>query len=218
MKLGVLISGGGSNLQALIDKVHVPGVAEIALVVSNVPEAGGLARAVKANVPACVIHHRDYADRPSFEVALDDALRQAGVELICLAGFMRVLTPWFVARWHNRMINIHPTLLPAFAGTYGLRAHQQVVESGARFSGCTVHYVYPEVDAGPIIAQAAVPVLPQDSAESLAARVLKAEHELYPLAVRLIATGRARVEGVRVIFSEEVAMEEAAFLMQPVGA
>jgi len=191
LKIGILISGRGSNLQALIDACARPDYpAEIVLVASNRPDAFGIERARQAGLPAVVIPHRDFADRASFDAALDGALRQAGVELICNAGFLRLLTPWFVERWHNRQINIHPSLLPAFPG---LHTHERALAAGVRFSGCTVHFVRVAMDEGPIIAQAAVPVLPDDDAETLAARILAAEHRLFPLALRLVAEGSARV-------------------------
>jgi phosphoribosylglycinamide formyltransferase-1 len=194
LKLGVLISGRGSNLQALIDACAAPDFpAEIALVLSNKTDAFGLERATKAGIATAVVNHRDYpGDKPAFEAAMDAALREAGVELVCLAGFMRLLSPWFVGQWHNALINIHPSLLPSFKG---LDTHERALSTGVRFHGCTVHYVRPEMDEGPIVAQAAVPVLPGDDARSLADRVLESEHKLYPHAVRLIAEGRVRVDG-----------------------
>ncbi|MFC5353935.1 phosphoribosylglycinamide formyltransferase [Azospirillum himalayense] len=197
LKVGVLISGRGSNLQALIDACAAPDFpAEIALVLSNKADAYGLERATAAGVPVAVVSHRDFpGDKRAFEEAMDTRLREAGVELVCLAGFMRLLSPWFVERWHDRMINIHPSLLPSFKG---LDTHQRALDAGVRFHGCTVHYVRTEMDEGPIIAQAAVPVLPGDDADRLSARVLDAEHRLYPQALRLIAEGRARVEDGRV--------------------
>jgi len=194
LKLGVLISGRGSNLQALIDACAAPDFpAEIVLVLSNKADAFGLERAAKAGIATAVVSHRDYpGDMPAFEAAMDATLRESGVELVCLAGFMRLLSPWFVGQWHNALINIHPSLLPSFKG---LDTHQRALDTGVRFHGCTVHYVRPEMDEGPIIAQAAVPVLPDDDAHSLADRVLESEHRLYPHAVRLIAEGRARVDG-----------------------
>ena len=196
LRAGVLISGRGSNLQALIDACGDPGYpAEIALVISNNAAAKGLARAARAGIPTRVVEHRGFPTREAFDAALDDALREHGVGLVCLAGFMRVLTPGFVAGWRDRLINIHPSLLPAFRG---LHTHERALAAGVRLHGCTVHFVSPEVDAGPIIVQAAVPVLPGDDAETLAARVLAAEHRCYPLAVKLIAQGRARVVDGRV--------------------
>ena len=191
LKIGVLISGRGSNLQALIDACALPDYpAEIALVIANRADAFGIERARRAGVPAMVIPHRDFPDRESFDAALDAALRQAGVELVCTAGFMRILTAWFVERWHDRQINIHPSLLPLFPG---LHTHERALAAGVRFAGCTVHFVRLGVDTGPIIAQAAVPVLPNDDADRLAARVLAAEHRLFPLALRLVAEGRTRI-------------------------
>jgi phosphoribosylglycinamide formyltransferase-1 len=191
LKIGVLISGRGSNLQALIDACALPDYpAEIALVIANRADAFGIERARRAGVPATVIPHRDFPDRDSFDAALDAALRQAGVELVCTAGFMRILTAWFVERWHDRQINIHPSLLPLFPG---LHTHERALAAGVRFAGCTVHFVRLGVDTGPIIAQAAVPVLPDDDADRLAARVLAAEHRLFPLALRLVAEGRTRI-------------------------
>lgn len=199
LKLGVLVSGRGSNLQALIDAATDPAYpAEVVTVISNRPGALALERAGRAGIPARVIDHRAFADKAGFEAALDDALRQAGVELVCLAGFMRLLTPWFVGRWQDRLINIHPSLLPAFKG---LDTHARVLAAGVRFTGCTVHFVRPAMDDGPILVQAVVPVLPGDDPERLAARVLRAEHRCYPLAVRLIAEGRVRVEQERVILA-----------------
>lgn len=191
LKIGVLISGRGSNLQALIDACARPDYpAEIALVIANRADAFGIERARQAGVPALVIPHRDFPDREGFDTALDAALRQAGVELVCMAGFMRILTAWFVERWRDRQINIHPSLLPAFPG---LHTHERALAAGIRFTGCTVHFVRLGVDTGPIIAQAAVPVLPDDDADRLAARVLAAEHRLFPLALRLVAEGKTRI-------------------------
>lgn len=196
LRAGVLISGRGSNLQALIDACAGPDYpAEIALVISNNAAAEGLTRAAKAQVPTRVIDQGKFATCEAFEGALDRALRERGVELVCLAGFMRVLTPGFVAAWRDRLINIHPSLLPAFRG---LHTHERALAAGVRLHGCTVHFVGDEVDAGPIIVQAAVPVLPDDDAATLAARVLAAEHRSYPLAVKLIAQGRVRLAEGRV--------------------
>lgn len=192
-RVGVLVSGRGSNLQALLDACAAPGFpAEIVLVISNVPGAYALERAEKAGVATQVIRHKDFADRESFDAALDAALRQAGVELVCLAGFMRLLTPGFTESWRDRLINIHPSLLPSFRG---LHTHERAIEAGVRVHGCTVHIVRPELDEGPIIVQGAVPVLPDDTPDRLAARVLEVEHRIYPLALRLLAEGRAVVDG-----------------------
>jgi phosphoribosylglycinamide formyltransferase 1 len=212
LKLGVLISGRGSNLQALIDASANPDYpAEIALVVSNVPNAKGLERCRQPNIATAVIDHRDFDDRESFEAELDKTLRANGVGLVCLAGFMRLLTDTFVNRWHNRLINIHPSLLPAFKG---INVHERAVEAGVRIAGCTVHYVRPAMDDGPIIVQAAVPVHPNDDADTLAARVLTHEHRIYPLVVRLIAEGRVRVAGERVLIDDVHSSEET--LINPV--
>lgn len=193
LKLGVLISGRGSNLQALLDACADPDFpAQVALVISNVEGAAGLERARAADVPVAVVPHRDYDGRPAFEAALTQKLDDHGVRLVCLAGFMRLLTRGFVDRWKDRIINIHPSLLPAFKG---LDIHERVLAAGARITGCTVHFVRAEMDEGPIIVQGAVPVLAGDTPDSLAARVLTVEHRIYPLAVRLIAEGRARVVG-----------------------
>lgn len=196
LNLAVLISGRGSNLSALIDACREPDYpARIVKVISNVTGAMGLERARRDGLESETIDHRAFADRRGFESALDDALRACGAELVCLAGFMRLLTAEFVSGWHDRLINIHPSLLPAYKG---LHTHERVIADGVRFTGCTVHFVRPEMDSGPIIVQAAVPVRTDDDAESLAARVLEAEHRCYPLAVRLIAEGRVMVEGAAV--------------------
>lgn len=197
LKLAVLISGRGSNLQALIDAAAAPDYpAEIVVVVSNRPDAQGLARAAAAGIPTQVIDHKAFADRATFDAALDAALRRHAIELVCLAGFMRLLTDGFVTAWQDRMINVHPSLLPAFKG---LHTHARALAAGVRVAGCTVHFVRPEMDEGPIIVQAAVPVLPDDTADALAARVLSAEHRCYPAAVRWIAEGRLRVVDGRVL-------------------
>ena len=198
LRIGVLISGRGSNLQALIDACAEPAYpAEIAVVISNEPGARGLARARDAGLPAEVVEHRAFGDRSAFEDALTDSLRRAGVELVCAAGFMRVLTGTFLDVWRDRVVNVHPSLLPAFRG---LRTHERAIRSGVRFSGCTVHFVRADLDAGPVIVQSAVPVLPADTPEDLAARVLESERECLPLAVRWIAEGRVRIvdETVRI--------------------
>lgn len=195
LRVAVLISGRGSNLQALIDACADPAFpAEIALVISNNPTALGLARAERAGIPTRVIPHKEFPDRPSFDAAVGRAIEEAGAELICLAGFMRLFSDGFVERWRDRMINIHPSLLPAFKGT---KVHEQVLAAGVRFTGCTVHFVRPAMDEGPIIAQAVVAVLPGDDAARLSERVLAEEHRIYPLALRLIAEGRVSVTGER---------------------
>lgn len=197
LRLGVLISGGGTNLQALIDDcAGADAASEIALVIANRADAFGLTRARRAGLPHRAIDHRAYESRAAFDAALSAALEAGGVDLVCLAGFMRILTAGFVDRWRDRLINVHPSLLPAFKGR---DTHARALAAGVRVSGCTVHFVRPEVDSGPIIVQAAVPVLPGDTPARLAARVLRQEHRCYPLAVRLIAAGRVAVEGERVV-------------------
>jgi phosphoribosylglycinamide formyltransferase-1 len=196
-RVGVLISGRGSNLQALIDASQGPDYpAEIATVISNVPDAQGLARAKAAAIITLTIDHKGFPSRDAFDAALDAALKEAGVEILCNAGFMRLHTPRFVERWRDRHLNIHPSLLPAFRG---LDTHARVIEAGCKVSGCTVHFVRSEMDEGPIVAQAAVPVLGNDTSESLAARVLEAEHRLYPRALALVASGAIYVRGERVL-------------------
>lgn len=191
LKAGVLISGRGSNLLALLQACDAPDFpAEIALVVSNRAEAGGLAQAERLGVPTRVIAHGDFADREGFDRAVSAALEAAGVELVCLAGFMRIFSPWFPAYWANRILNIHPSLLPAFRG---LHAPQQAIDAGVRVSGATVHLVTETLDGGPVVAQAAVPVHQDDTADMLAARILLAEHELYPLVLRWFAEGRVHL-------------------------
>lgn len=213
LKLAVLISGRGTNLQALIDACADRAFpAEIVLVASNQADAYGLQRATKAGIRTAVLNHRAFASKEGFEAALDSLLRGADVDLVCLAGFMRLLTPWFVERWLDRLINIHPSLLPAFKG---LDTHERALAAGVRLTGCTVHFVRAAMDDGPVIVQAAVPVLPDDDAARLAARVLVAEHRSYPLAVRLIAEGRVRVENERAILTGTPLPE--LLLMNPPG-
>ncbi len=185
VRTGILISGRGTNMSALIDAAKRSDFpAEIVVVISNIAEAGGLARAAEAGIPTLTLSHRDFSTREAFEAAMDRALRAARVELVCLAGFMRVLTPGFIAQWKGRLLNIHPSLLPAFRG---LHTHEQALAAGAKHHGCTVHHVVPELDAGPVIAQASVPVLAGDTPDSLAARVLAEEVKLYPVALANIA-------------------------------
>lgn len=201
LRVAVLVSGRGSNLQALLDAAADPAFpAEIAAVISNCAGVQALERAAAAGVPAEVVSHRDYADRESFERALTARLEAARVALVCQAGFMRIVTPWFVERWRDRLINIHPSLLPAFPG---LDTHARALAAGVKLHGCSVHFVRAAVDDGPIIGQAAVPVLPDDDAERLAARVLAAEHRLYPHCLRLVAEGRVRLQGERALVEAE---------------
>jgi len=203
LKVAVLISGRGSNLAALIAAARAPGYpAEIALVLSNEPTAGGLARAAEAGIATAVVGHRDHAGKTAFEAALEARLRAAGVELVALAGFMRVLSADFVQRWQGRLINIHPSLLPAFPG---LDTHARALAAGVRLAGCTVHFVSAEVDGGPIIGQAAVPVLADDTEAALAARVLAAEHRLYPACLALVAAGRIALEAGQIRWQADAA-------------
>lgn len=193
-KVGVLVSGRGSNLQALLDACADPSFpAEIVLVISNVPDAFALKRAQEAGVAIQVILHKGRS-REAFDAEMDEALRAAGVEIVCLAGFMRLLSAGFTEAWRGRMINIHPALLPSFKG---LHTHQRAIEAGVKLHGCTVHLVTPDLDDGPILVQEAVPVLADDTEDSLAARVLEKEHKAFPLALRLLAEGRVLVEGNR---------------------
>ncbi len=187
-RVAILISGRGSNMVALIDAAKADDFpAEIALVVSNEPAAQGLDRARAAGIATAVVDHRPYGkDRAAFERALQAAIEPHKIDLICLAGFMRLLTPWFIAQWDARLLNIHPALLPAFKG---LDTHARALAAGAKEHGATVHFVVPEMDSGPIIVQEAVPVLPDDTEASLAARVLAVEHRIYPQALRMVAEG-----------------------------
>jgi phosphoribosylglycinamide formyltransferase-1 len=211
LRVGVLISGRGSNLQALIDAAGDPAYpAEIVLVISNRADAAGLGRATRAGIACRTIAE---TDRARFATAADAALRQRGVQLVVLAGFMRLLDTAFVEAWRDFLVNIHPSLLPAFPG---LHPQRQALAAGVRFSGCTVHFVRPEVDSGPIIAQAVVPVEPGDDELRLSDRILAAEHRLYPMAVRLFAEGRLRIEGNSV--SIEGAVGPRSTLFNPAEA
>lgn len=197
LRVAILISGRGSNMQALIEDCAQAGSpAEIALVISNKAEASGLAQASAAGIATDIVSHHAFVDRAAFEAEIDTKLRAAGIQLVCLAGFMRILSDKFVAAWRDRMINIHPSLLPSFRG---LDTHARALAAGVRLHGCTVHFVRPEMDTGPIIVQAAVPIDSADTPDSLAARVLAAEHRIYPLALRWIAEGRVRVKNERAI-------------------
>jgi phosphoribosylglycinamide formyltransferase-1 len=191
LKVGILISGRGSNMAALIRATEAADYpAEIACVVSNREDAGGLEIARKAGIPTAVISHRAYPDRETFDRDVSAELEKHGVELVALAGFLRIQSPWFPKHWAGRQINIHPSLLPAFPG---LHVQRQALDTGVRVSGCTVHFVTPDLDSGPIIAQAAVPVLAGDTEETLSARILRQEHRLYPLVVRWFAEGRLAI-------------------------
>ncbi len=204
-RTAVLISGTGTNLQALIDATSV-GIhpARIVLVISNRPGAAGLERAARAGIPTRVIPSQQFETREAFDAALDEALRETAVDLVCLAGFMRVLTRSLVERWRDRMLNIHPSLLPAFRG---LETHARVLEAGLPVTGCTVHFVRPEIDEGPIIVQGLAPVLPGDTVETLNARVLEIEHRCYPRALELVAAGRTTVVDERVVVADERPLE-----------
>jgi phosphoribosylglycinamide formyltransferase-1 len=194
-RVAVLISGRGSNMVSLIEAARDPAYpAQIVLVVSNRPDAGGLERARAAGIATAVIDHKRHPDRESFDAALDKTLREHAIEIVCLAGFMRILTPGFVEAWAGRMLNIHPSLLPAFKGT---DTHRRALAAGVARHGCAVHFVTPELDSGPVVAQAEVPVLPGDTEETLAARVLAQEHLLYPRALALVASGRATLDPAR---------------------
>jgi phosphoribosylglycinamide formyltransferase 1 len=195
-RVAILISGRGSNMVALIEAAAASDYpAEIALVLSNDPAAQGLQRASAAGIPTAAVDHRPFGkDRAAFEHALQGALEPHRIDIVCLAGFMRLLTPWFISKWEGRLLNIHPALLPHFKG---LDTHARALASGASQHGATVHFVVPEMDSGPIVVQEAVPILPGDDEPALAARVLAAEHRIYPLALKLVAEGRVTVEGGR---------------------
>lgn len=199
-RIGVLISGNGSNLQALIDACANPDFpAEIALVIANKPDAYGLTRAKNAGIPAHVLNHKDYSGREAFDAAMHQLLQLHLVDVVCLAGFMRLLSEGFVRDWHNKLLNIHPSLLPSFKGAHAIR---DALAAGVKITGCTVHFVRAEMDAGPIITQAAVAVLPQDTQESLAARVLEQEHRCYVQALRWFAEGRLVISDNKVIICD----------------
>ncbi len=192
-KIAILISGRGSNMAALIEACKDDAYpADVALVISNRPDALGLEIARAADIPTRVIEHGDFDSREEFDAAMTAALAAAEVRLICLAGFMRLLSAEFCQRWRDSLINVHPSLLPAFKG---LHVHEHMLETGVRIAGCTVHFVRPEMDEGPILVQAAVAIAADDTPETLAARILVQEHRIYPLAVRLIVEGRARTAG-----------------------
>jgi phosphoribosylglycinamide formyltransferase-1 len=210
--IGVLISGSGTNLQSIIDAIETKELdAKIQVVLSNRIDAYGLGRAKKHGIPVEVLDHKRFSNREAFDQAVVDILRAREVELVVLAGFMRLLSPVFVAAYSNRIMNIHPALLPAFPG---LHVQKKAVEHGVRFSGCTVHFVNEECDEGPIIIQAVVPVFPQDTEESLASRILEQEHRIYPRAIQLYSEGRLRIEG-RKVFVDDLAREDNQVLVQP---
>ncbi|UCG39310.1 MAG: phosphoribosylglycinamide formyltransferase [bacterium] len=196
-RVAVLISGGGSNLQSIIDAVESGYLdLEISVVISNKEEAFGLTRARNHGIPTAVVRHGDFDSREEFERALIQTLDSRSVDLVVLAGFMRVLTPLFVRHYHHRIMNIHPALLPSFPGIHG---QEQAFDYGVRFTGCTTHFVDEGTDTGPIILQAVLPVLPDDTVQTLAARILKEEHRIYPESLRLWSEGRLRIEGRKVV-------------------
>jgi phosphoribosylglycinamide formyltransferase-1 len=199
LKLAVLVSGSGTNLQAIIDAVeenYVP--AEIAVIISNKQDAYALQRASKYNIPTVFINHKDYSSREDFERAMIEEINKRQADLICLAGFMRVLTELFVSHYPNRILNIHPALLPAAKGLYGEHVHEAILNSGAKFSGCTVHFVTTDVDGGPIVIQKIVPVEDNDTPQTLAKRILEQEHIAYPEAIKLFAENKLEIVGNRV--------------------
>ena len=211
-RTAILISGRGSNMQALIEAARDPHYpAEIALVLSDRPEAPGLAAAKAAGVAVAAVDHKIYAGREDFERSMQAILEIHRVDLVCMAGFMRLVTPWFVTQWNGRMINIHPALLPSFRG---LDTHSRALAEGVKIHGCTVHFVVATMDEGPIIAQAAVPVLDGDNVESLERRVLALEHHIYPTALASVARGGLIVQGNRV-HAARVAPEPAPLIMPP---
>jgi phosphoribosylglycinamide formyltransferase-1 len=198
-KVAVLVSGRGSNLQSLIDACREKDYpAEIVLVLSNKTDAYALERAKSAGIATQVISHKDFENRELFDKAMDQIIRSSGADIVCMAGFMRLLSSWFVSKWKDKLINIHPSLLPSFKG---LNTHQRVLDAGVKLAGCTVHFVREEMDVGPIIVQVAVPVFSDDTQELLSARVLEQEHHAYALALKLVASGEVRIEQERVISS-----------------
>lgn len=210
-RTAILISGRGSNMASLIQAARAPDYpAEIVLVISNRPAAPGLERARSEGVKTLVIDHTTFASREAFDAAVEQALVTDGIELVCQAGFMRIQSAPFARRWLGRQLNVHPSLLPSFKG---LHPQQQALDAGVRISGCTVHFVTPELDAGPIVAQAAVPVLEGDTAATLETRILAVEHRLYPHALRLVAAGTARLDGTRVVVDGPV--NQATPLLSP---
>jgi len=210
--IGVLISGSGTNLQAIIDAIATKKLdANIAVVLSNKADAYGLARAQNQGIRTEVLDHKAFASREAYDQAVVDLLRGRGVELVVLAGFMRLLSPVFIKAYSNRIMNIHPALLPSFPG---LHVQKKALDHGVRFTGCTVHFVNEDCDEGPIIIQAVVPVFPDESEEQLAARILKQEHRIYPRAIQLYAEGRLHVVGRRVLV-DRLAKDESQALIQP---
>jgi phosphoribosylglycinamide formyltransferase-1 len=212
-RVGILISGRGSNMMALVEAARAADYpAEIVAIISSRPDAAGLVWAQERGLPARAIDHKAFPSREAFDEAVHKALTEAGVELVALAGFMRIQSAGFVARWQGRQLNIHPSLLPLFKG---LDPHKQALDAGVKLSGCTVHFVTEEMDSGPIVAQAAVPVVTGDTPQSLAARLLRAEHKLYPQALALVAAGRVTIVGNRVEVEGAGSPESVLFSSQP---
>ncbi len=212
-KIAILISGRGSNMVSLLKLRNEPDFAgDFVLVLSNKADAGGLASAQQAGIKTAVIDHKGYADRAAFDRAMNDLLKAHNIELVVLAGFMRILSDWFVGEWQGKLINIHPSLLPLFRGT---DTHRRALEEGVRVHGCTVHFVVPELDAGPIIAQGVVPVLPSDDEDALAARVLRQEHILYGRAVKMLCAGDVSLEGGRTIYRQGADWKNETALLSP---
>lgn len=215
LQVGVLISGRGSNLAALIDRAAAGSCPfQISHVISNNPDALGLARAKAAGIATDTVDHRQFANRADFEQSVTQVFRDANVQLVALAGFMRLLTAEFIAGWNGQVVNIHPSLLPAFPG---LHSHRQALDAGVRITGCTVHFVNADMDAGPIIAQAAVAVRPEDDERQLAARVLEAEHLLYPSALAMVAEKRVRIQSGRTVFTGGVGTPAQPLLSPSAG-
>lgn len=212
-RVAVLISGRGSNMTALIEAAKAADYpAEIALVLSNRPDAGGLATAQREGIATAVVDHKAFGtEREGFERAIQAELKAHRIDIVCLAGFMRILTPWLIGQWPRRMLNIHPALLPAYKG---LRTHERALADGAREHGATVHFVVPEMDSGPIVTQGKVAVLPGDDANSLAARVLAVEHRIYPLALKLVAQDRVRLEGGHCVIDGPLTPDEKLLTLQ----
>ena len=212
-KLGVLISGSGTNLQAIIDNVETGFIpAEISVVISNNPDAYGLKRSEKKNIPTVVINHKNFSTREEFEKKLIDTLNEFKVDYVILAGFMRVLTKYFINNFKNRILNIHPALLPSFPG---VNAQKQAFDYGVKFSGCTVHFVTEEVDVGPIIIQAVVPVLKEDTAEKLQKRILEKEHIIFPLAIKMLVEDKLKIVGNKVKWDIPVENIKDMYLINP---
>lgn len=210
-KIAVLISGRGSNLKSLMDAVAAPDFpGDITLVISNKPKAPGLDYATEAGIAQAVIDHRDFESREEFDAALGERLVASEIDIVCLAGFMRILTPEFVNQWRGRLINIHPSLLPSFRG---VNVQERMIDAGVKIAGCTVHFVSAEMDAGPIIGQAAIPVKPDDTTETLTARILEMEHKLYPACLRVLVDGKARISGA--VVHHDASIEADGSLMNP---